>query len=82
MMIDNFKDISVIDDVERMIILRKRLRIKQYELARAIGVTANYLGDVENYKLAFTPKLVKRLNEYLKRVELEQLEDGQDSHSI
>jgi len=61
----SFKHIQIEDDVERLIILRKRLGKSQYEFAKAIGVTGNYLNNVENKYKAFTPKLKKKITYYL-----------------
>lgn len=63
---ETFDEIQVIDEVERLIILRKRLgNIKQYELADRLGVSHSYIGAIENYRAPFTKKLRKKLNKYL-----------------
>ncbi|WP_066418214.1 helix-turn-helix domain-containing protein [Sutcliffiella cohnii] len=60
-----FKDIECLDNVERLLVLRKRLNKKQYEFAREIGVSPNYLLSVENYKKPFTKSLKQRIEKYL-----------------
>ncbi|MFC0273751.1 helix-turn-helix domain-containing protein [Metabacillus herbersteinensis] len=64
---NKFKEIKLIEnDVERLIILRKRLNKSQYEFAKDLGVSASYLGQVENYKFPFSHQLRDRINEYLR----------------
>jgi transcriptional regulator with XRE-family HTH domain len=71
MEVKNFDEIKIIDDVERLIILRKRLDMKQYEFAKQIGVSASYIGQVENYQTPFTPNLKRRIDNFLIRREKE-----------
>jgi transcriptional regulator with XRE-family HTH domain len=70
--INKLKKIECLDDVERLLIVRKRLNKKQYEFAREIGVSPSYLLAVENYKKPFTKSLVKKINDYLQLKEMEQ----------
>lgn len=64
-----FDEIRVQDDVEKLILWRKRLGLKAYELAREIGVTPNYLRSIENYQRPLTAKLKGQINRYLEEVE-------------
>ncbi len=59
------------DNVERLLIIRKRLNKKQYEFAREIGVSPSYLLAVENYKKPFTKSLLRKINAYLQSKEME-----------
>lgn len=63
--------IECLDNVERLIIVRKRLNKKQYEFAREIGISSSYLLAIENYKKPLTKNLVTKINNYLKYKELE-----------
>lgn len=54
------------DNVEKLILWRKRLGFKTYEMARELGVTPNYLVSIENYHRPLSRKLKKRINQYLK----------------
>jgi len=67
-MIKTFDEIDYIEnDVERLIILRKRLEKSQYEFAKALGISTSYLGQIENYKVPFTSQFKERINDYLKQ---------------
>jgi transcriptional regulator with XRE-family HTH domain len=59
------KDIEVVNDVERLIILRSRLEMKVYEFADVIGVTPNYLTAVEKYRMPLSKQLVKKIDGFL-----------------
>lgn len=66
-MILNFNEIQIADDSERLIILRKRLNMSQFQFAKDLGLSSSYLGQVERGELAFSPHLIARINDYLKR---------------
>lgn len=65
--IHNLSEIEVEGDVERLVILRKRLKLSQFQFAKALGVSTSYIGQVERGDLAFPPQLRKRINNYLKQ---------------
>jgi len=67
----DFNDIECEDMVERLLILRKRLQMKQYEFAREIGISTSYLLAVEKYKKPFTKRLQTKINRYLKKQQME-----------
>ncbi|NRD81042.1 helix-turn-helix domain-containing protein [Bacillus sp. BRMEA1] len=70
MKLESLNQIQVSDDVERIIILRKRLgNMKQYELAKELQISTNYLVAIENYRLPVTNKLLKKINNFLKRLD-------------
>lgn len=63
-----FEDINTINsNLERLIILRLRLKLKQYEMARAIGYNETYYSQVENGVYPLTDSLIKKVNMYLKK---------------
>lgn len=62
------EEIEAIDDVERLIILRKRLNMNQKEFSEHIGYTHIYLAYIENYKKPFTRKLNKKINQFLNTI--------------
>lgn len=64
---DYFEDIMILDDSERLMILRKRLNLSQLQLAMELGISSSYLGQVERGELGFSPHLKARINDYLKR---------------
>ncbi|MBU7595914.1 helix-turn-helix domain-containing protein [Metabacillus halosaccharovorans] len=69
-MVGNLSDIEVVEnDVERLILLRKRLNKSQYQFAMDIGISASYLTQIENYKFPFTNQLKNRINNFLKMKE-------------
>ncbi|MGE7219180.1 helix-turn-helix domain-containing protein [Priestia koreensis] len=63
-----FRDITIDDDVERLMVLRKRYNLRQYELANALGVSENYLGAIENRVNPLTKKMIRKLDEYLEEM--------------
>ena len=65
--VHQLNEIVIADDVERLLILRKRLNLSQYQFANAVGISTSYLGQVERGELAFPPQLRTRINDYLKR---------------
>lgn len=67
------QQLSVANDVERLILLRKRLNMKQYEFAKVIGVSSNYIANVENYRMPLTTLLIKKVNQYLAKEERDEL---------
>jgi DNA-binding XRE family transcriptional regulator len=66
-MFTDFNDIKPIDDTERLIILRRRLNLSQFQFAKELGISSSYLGQVERGSCSFSPYLKDRINEYLKR---------------
>lgn len=83
MELDILNHIQVIDDVERIIILRKRLgNMKQYEFAKELQISTNYLVAIENYRLPVTDKLRKKINNFLKRLEMENRQHGSQDFII
>lgn len=67
MEIRSFKDIQIMDDVERLVILRKRYNKSQYEFAKDIGVSPSYVGQVERYEYPITQTMLKRIEEFIKQ---------------
>ncbi|MGP4074094.1 helix-turn-helix domain-containing protein [Piscibacillus sp. B03] len=57
----DFDNIQAEDDVERLMLLRKRLRLRQYELAKRIGVTPEHLARIESYQATLTKQLKERI---------------------
>ncbi|MFT9495763.1 MULTISPECIES: helix-turn-helix domain-containing protein [Bacillota] len=62
-----FKKIKPLNDAERLIILRKRLNLSQFQFAQELGISSSYLGQAERGNCSFSPFLKERINEYLKR---------------
>lgn len=60
------KNLIVDDDVEKIILLRKRMGLRQYELAKELGISKNYLTRIENYKNPLVDKLKKKIFLYFK----------------
>lgn len=60
------EEIFCLDDVEKLLVLRKRLGLKQHELARIIGIHSNYLSAIESYKAPLTTKMKDKINQYIK----------------
>ena len=66
--IERLEDMKHIeDDHERIILLRKRLKMSQYQFAKKLDISVSYLGQVENYKLPVTKQIITRIDEFLKR---------------
>ena len=60
-----FDQIQALDDVEKIILIRKRLGLKQYEFSKLLGYTPNHLANVENYKSPISKKLKTKIEEFL-----------------
>lgn len=60
-----FDEIQAQTDVERIILIRKRFNLKQYQFSEILGYTPNHLANVENYKHPVSSKLKKRIEEFL-----------------
>lgn len=67
------QQIKIENDVERLILLRKRLNMRQYEFAKLVGVSTNYIANIENYRMPITTHLIKKVNLALSRVERDEL---------
>ena len=63
----NFNDIQPINDAERLVLLRKRLNLSQFQFAKELGISSSYLGQVERGTLVCHPNLRDKINQYLKR---------------
>jgi transcriptional regulator with XRE-family HTH domain len=66
-MIQGFDQIQVMDDSERIIIIRKRLNKSQHEFASDIGVSSSYLSQIERMILPVTPSIKARIEDFLKQ---------------
>ncbi|MGN8842539.1 helix-turn-helix domain-containing protein [Niallia sp. HCP3S3_B10] len=66
----SLKQICLEDDVERLIILRKRLRLNQFQFAKEIGVSSSYLRKVESRRIPIPINFRKKVDEYLKQEQL------------
>ncbi len=66
-MVEKLDEIKCEDPVEKMIVLRKRSGLYQYDFAKEIGVTPGYLRKIENYEMPFSDKLKKRVNAFIKK---------------
>jgi DNA-binding XRE family transcriptional regulator len=81
--IKNLEGIEVMDDIERLIILRKRLNhMKQYQLARHIGISTNYLVAIENYKRPLTDCMKNKINGFIQRHNTEIKTNEQQCHYL
>jgi transcriptional regulator with XRE-family HTH domain len=60
-----FDEIQAQTDVERIILIRKRYNLKQYEFSKILGYTPNHLANVENYKHPVSAKLKRKIEEFL-----------------
>jgi transcriptional regulator with XRE-family HTH domain len=66
-MIEDLNDIKPLNDAERLIILRKRLNLSQFQFAKELGFSSSYLGQVERGSCSFSPYLKERINDFLKQ---------------
>ncbi|MEX3623677.1 helix-turn-helix domain-containing protein [Viridibacillus arvi] len=64
-----FNEIQAQTDVERIILIRKRFQMKQYQFSKLLGYTPNHLANVENYKHPVSAKLKRKIEEFLKEQE-------------
>jgi transcriptional regulator with XRE-family HTH domain len=66
-MIRDLNQIEILDDAERLIILRKRFNLSQFQFAKELGISQSYLGQVERGNCLFSTSLKERINDYLKQ---------------
>lgn len=78
MLLDVFDNIQIADDSERIILLRRRMDMSQYQFAEEIGISSSYLGQIERKILPVSPQLKKKINLFLTR---EKELYGQDIYS-
>ncbi|KYD20585.1 MULTISPECIES: helix-turn-helix domain-containing protein [Bacillales] len=62
-----FNDIGPLNDIEKLIILRKRLKLNQFQFAKEIGISASYLGQIERGQVPLTKQIKEKINNYLKK---------------
>ncbi|GKU84331.1 helix-turn-helix transcriptional regulator [Niallia taxi] len=62
-----FNQITIEDDVERLLILRKRLNLNQFQLAKELKISKSYLVKIENRSLPLSSAFIKKINDYLNR---------------
>ena len=72
-MMKSLDNIKAEDDVEKIYLLRKRLNMKQYEFAQAIGISASHLGKIESYKVLLSPKIKSKINNYISKLDKGEL---------
>lgn len=72
MKIESLKDIVPLNDLERLILLRNRLGLKQYEFAKEIGISNSYYIRVENGKVPFTRTVRIKVDTYIKKLAAEE----------
>lgn len=62
-----FNQITIEDDVERLIILRRRFNLNQFQLAKELKISKSYLTKIENRSLPLSSAFIEKINDYLKR---------------
>ncbi|KZE68016.1 hypothetical protein AWM68_17750 [Fictibacillus phosphorivorans] len=65
--VTSFNEIKLGNDAERLIILRKRLNLNQFQFAKELGISVSYIGQMEREELPFSPHIKAKINEFLKR---------------
>ncbi len=58
--------IQIDSDVEALIIIRKRCGLSQFQFSEEIGVSKNYLSDIENYRVPISSKFRGKIEDFLK----------------
>ncbi|EEL13847.1 hypothetical protein bcere0016_56020 [Bacillus cereus 95/8201] len=64
------------NDSEILVLCRKRLGIKQNELAKELGVTPSHLSNIENGKYELSYKMRKQLCRLLEEFNLSREQGG------
>lgn len=67
--IRRLEDIKIESDRDRLILLMKKLNLKQYELAKQLGYNRVYVESIVNGRSPITESFLHRLNEYLENRE-------------
>lgn len=66
-MVCDFDKIEIKNDAERIFILRKRLKMSQFQFAKELGISTSYLGQVERGDHFITKNLKDRIRDYVSR---------------
>lgn len=65
------QDVTPQSDSERLLLLIRKLNIKQYQFAKELGYSSVYIESVINGRSPFTGSLHKRINAYLENLDKE-----------
>ena len=65
-MVYSLNEIEVKDDVERILLLRKRLNMKKSEFSRYVGVSSEHLRRVETYRSPLSPNVKANINKLIR----------------
>lgn len=66
-MVTVFDNIEIKNDAERIYILRKRLKMSQFQFAKELGISTSYLGQLERGDHFITKNFKERIQEFLNR---------------
>ncbi len=70
-MFKRLQDVTPQSDSERLLLLIRKLNIKQYQFAKELGYSSVYIESVNNGRSPFTGSLHKRINAYLENLDKE-----------
>lgn len=64
-MVHSLNEIEVKDNIERILLLRKRLNMKKSEFSRYIGISSQHLRRIENYHSPLSPNVKDNINKLI-----------------
>lgn len=62
-------DLEPLSDIEKLIIIRKRLHMSQFQFAKEIGIEPAYYGKIERGQRNLSKNIRRKINNFLKREE-------------
>lgn len=60
-------DLEPLSDIEKLIIIRKRLHMSQFQFAKEIGIEPAYYGKIERGQRNLSKNIRRKINDFLKR---------------
>lgn len=59
-------DLEPLSDIEKLIIIRKRLHMSQFQFAKEIGIEPAYYGKIERGQRNLSKNIRRKINDFLK----------------
>jgi len=66
MTLDNL-NLEPLSDTEKLLIIRKRLQMSQFQFAKEIGIEPAYYGKIERGQRNLSKNIRKKINDFLNR---------------
>lgn len=63
----SFDHLEPLTDAEKILIIRKRLNMSQFQFAKELNISPSYISQVERGKLYPSNKVIEIIKEYLRK---------------